>query len=93
MIPIRSHYALAQAGVARKIYNGNPVQAQCPRDEQMKAAIPREVIDTGGSFEEDNRRAAGLRLLASDSLCNGCDLEIIKPADESAFDSLGIEIL
>ena len=54
----------------------------------MKPAVPGEVIDPRGGFEEDNRRARRRRGVANNALCHARDFEIIEPADKPAFDSL-----
>lgn len=58
----------------------------------MESAVPGEVIDSCGCFEENNRCASRLRLLASHLARHRCDLEIVESADKSAFDALGEEI-
>jgi len=58
----------------------------------MKAAVPREIINTCGCFEKRDRRATGLRLFASNDSRDTSDFKIIEPADQSAFDVLGVEV-
>ena len=55
----------------------------------MKSAIPREIVNSCGCFEEDDRRARGKWLVVSDEFRHCRNLEIVEPADESAFDALG----
>jgi hypothetical protein len=55
----------------------------------MKAAIPREIVNPCGGFEEDNRRARRLRLLSCNTARHRRNFEIVEPADKSAFDALG----
>jgi len=57
----------------------------------MKSAVPREVIDACGCFEERDRRARRRRRVASYELRHARDLQIIEPADESAFKALSEE--
>ena len=59
----------------------------------METAVPGKIVDAGGRFEENNRRARGRRRLASQARCSTRNFEIIEPADESAFDALGEEII
>ena len=59
----------------------------------MKTAVPGEVIDTCGGFEEDNRRALRWRLSARHLPGDGCDLSIVKTADQSSFETLDKEFV
>jgi hypothetical protein len=54
----------------------------------VEAAVPRKIVNASGGFEEDNRRARGLQLLASDFLCHRRNIEIVEAADNAAFDAL-----
>lgn len=54
----------------------------------MKAAVPREIVDAGGGFEEEERRAGGDRRLPGDPFRHAGDLPIVKPADDAAFEAL-----
>jgi hypothetical protein len=57
----------------------------------MKSAIPREIVDAGGSFEEhDWLTSCGWRV-TGDKFRDMCDLEIVEVADKSAFETLGEE--
>ena len=58
----------------------------------MESAVPGQVVNAGGCFEENDRRAFGLRFLTSHLMRYKCYLEIIEPADKSAFDALGEKI-
>ena len=55
----------------------------------MKATIPGEIIDPGRGFEKYDGRPGRRRRLADDTFCQARNLEVIQPADESAFDALG----
>lgn len=57
----------------------------------MKAAVPRQIVDSGRGFEEDNGSARRSGRLMGNTFGNTCDLEVIQPADESAFDALSEE--
>ena len=57
----------------------------------MECAVPGKVIDACGGFEERDWRARGLWLLTGNAPCYTRDLQIIEPADESAFDALSEE--
>lgn len=59
----------------------------------MKAAVPREIVNACGGFEEDDGRAFGGWRLAGDEPCHPRDLEIIEAADQSALEALGEEVL
>ena len=54
----------------------------------MKAAVPREIVNAGGGFEEDDGLSLrGRRVARYETRC-ARDLEIIEAADESAINSL-----
>jgi hypothetical protein len=57
----------------------------------MKPAIPREIINTSGRLEKDDRCARWQRLFASHIARDRCNLKIIKSADKSALEALGEE--
>jgi len=57
----------------------------------MESAVPREVIDPCGSFEERDWCTRWLWLLTGNAPCYTRDPKIIEPADESAFEALGEE--
>ena len=57
----------------------------------MESAVPREVIDPCGGFEERDRRAGSRRRATSYELRHTRNLQIIEPADESAFEALSEE--
>ena len=58
----------------------------------MKPAVPREIVNAGGGFEEDDRRSLGGRRVTGDEFRHARDLEIVEAADESAFEALDEEI-
>ncbi len=58
----------------------------------MESTIPGEVIDPCRGFEEDDRRAARRRRVTGDESRYAPDLQIIEPADKSAFEALLEEI-
>ena len=58
----------------------------------MESAVPREIIDPCGCFEEDDGRASWFRFAFRNLLCHLGDLQIIEPADKSAFEALGEKI-
>ena len=57
----------------------------------MKSAVPREIVNTRGGFEEDDRRARGSWRVTSYKLRDLRNFEIVESADKSAFDALGEE--
>lgn len=57
----------------------------------MKPAIPREIIDACGGFEEDHWSPCGRRRVTGDEFRDARDLEVVEPAHESAFEALGEE--
>ena len=57
----------------------------------MKSAVPREIVDASGCFEENNGRASGSWRVASYEPRNLGDFEVVESADKSAFDALGEE--
>lgn len=59
----------------------------------MKPAVPREIVDPSRGFEKDNWRARGRGRVVGNASCNARDLEIVKPADESALDALSEEFV
>lgn len=93
IVPIRAQHTMTHARVAGKISNGNPLEPQRPGGEQMKSAVPGKIIDPGGGFEKDNRRARRSWRLADDTLCHTRDFQIVEPADKSAFEALSEEVL
>lgn len=58
----------------------------------MKTAVPREIIDTSGGFEEDNRCIRWWGGMTGDASCDPRNFEIVEVADQSAFDALCEEI-
>jgi hypothetical protein len=58
----------------------------------VKPAVPGEIVNPGGGFEEDDGRARSGRRLTSYELRQARDLEIVEPANESAFEALGEKI-
>ncbi len=93
IVPIGSQHTVAHSRVTGEIRYRNALQAQGPGSEQVKTAIPGEVIDACGGFEEGNRRAACRRLPAGHLPGEGCGLSIVKTADQSAFEALGEEFI
>ncbi len=74
-----------------KISNRDPLQSQRPGGQQMKPTIPGEIIDPGGGFEKDDRRAVSRRRVTSDEFCYARNFDVIEPAEESALEALGEE--
>jgi hypothetical protein len=93
MITIRTKHALAHAGIASEISDWDSLQTKSPRGQQMKSAVPGKVINAGGGFEKNNGRAVRLGFLPGNLLCDTGNFEVIQPADESAFDTLGKKFL
>ena len=58
----------------------------------MESAIPREIVNACGCLEKNNGRALRGWGETGDMFCHARDLEIIKPADKSALDALGVKI-
>jgi hypothetical protein len=58
----------------------------------MKPAVPREVVDAGGGFEENHRRARGVRRATRHDMRHARNFDIVETADESAFEALREEI-
>ena len=54
----------------------------------MKSAVPGEVVDAGGGFEEEERRAGRDRRLPGDPFRHTGDLPIVKPAGDAALEAL-----
>jgi len=59
----------------------------------MKPAVPREIIDACGGFEEDHWSPCGRRRVTRDESCDARNLEIVEPAHEPTFEALGEEFL
>ena len=57
----------------------------------MKSAVPREVVNASGRFEEDHRCASGSWRIVSYELCDSRNFVVVKSADKSALDALGEE--
>lgn len=57
----------------------------------MEGAVPREVINAGGGFEEDDRRTLGGWNLLGNATCHFPNLEIVEMAFDSARNMLGEE--
>jgi hypothetical protein len=55
----------------------------------MKSAVPREIVNAGGGFEEDDGLSACLRFFPRDKPRHARDFHIVDAADESAFEALG----
>jgi len=55
----------------------------------VKSAVPGEIVDAGRGFKKDYWRTRGDRLTASHAARDRRNLEIIDPADQSAFKVLG----
>jgi len=89
MVSVRAENAVTHPRIAREICDRDALQAQRPRGQQMKSAVPREIVNPRGGLEEDDRRARRLWFLARNFSRHRRDLEIIEPADKSAFDALG----
>jgi hypothetical protein len=83
---------MTHARVTGEIYNRDSPQAQRPGGQQVKTAVPGEIINTGGGFEEYDRCGRRLRVLAGYAPRHRRDFEIIQPADQPAFDALGVKI-
>ena len=81
-------YTMTHTGVTGKIRYRDPLQPQRPRRKQMKATVPRQVIDPRGGFEEDNWCARRRGRLTGNASCQARDFKIVEPADESALDAL-----
>jgi len=91
IVPICSQDALAHPRVARKIRDRDSLQPQRPRSEQVKAAVPREIVNACGGFEEDDGLSLRGRQVTSYKSRHARDLEIVESTDESAFEALGEE--
>ena len=89
VISVRPQYTFAHARITGKINDGDALQAKRPRRQQMESAVPGEIVNASGCLEENNRRARRMRRVTSYKLRHARDLEIIEPADESAFETLG----
>jgi hypothetical protein len=83
---------MAHARMAGEIDYRDSLQTQRPRSQQVKTAVPGEIVDARGCFEEDDRRARGLQFLTRNSPGHRRDFQVIEPADQSAFDALGEKI-
>ena len=91
MVAVCSQHTFTHTGIAGKISNGNPLQAECPRGQQVKSAVPGKVVNAGGGFEENNGSARGSWRIASYELRDSRNFEIVESADKAAFDTLGEE--
>ena len=58
----------------------------------MESAVPREVVNACGGFEERDRCTRGLWLLMGNAPRHTRDLQIIEPAEEAAFEALSEKI-
>ena len=58
----------------------------------MKSAIPREIVDAGGSFEEHDWLTSCRWRVTGDKFRDMCDLEIVEVADKPTFEALGEKI-
>lgn len=54
----------------------------------MKPAVPREIVNARGRFEEDDGRALYRWRVARDKLSHADYFEIVNSADKSALDVL-----
>ena len=88
LIAIRAKNAVTHPGMTRKICDRDPFQSQSPGGKQMEAAVPRKVVDPGRSFEKNNGRPGGSRRPSDHPFGDPRDLEIIKPADQAALNTL-----
>ena len=91
MVAVCAEHAFAHARVAGKVSDGDSLQAERPRGQQVKSAVPGEIIDASGGFKENDGRACGSWRIASYEPRNLGNFEIIESADKSAFDALGEE--
>jgi len=89
IVSIGSEYTLAHPRVAGEDRNRHALQAQRPGCEQVKSAVPREIVNPGGGFEEDDRLSLRRRFLARNMPRHRRDLEIVESADQSALEALG----
>ena len=74
--------------ITGEIYNRYTLQSQRPRRQQVEPAVPREIVDSRGGFEEDNRRACSLRCAQRNLICHVGDFQVIQPSNKSAFNTL-----
>jgi hypothetical protein len=92
IVAVGAENALAHARVAGEICDGNPFQAQGPRSQQVKSAVPREIVNACGCLEEYDGLSRCGRREAGHASRDARDLEIIQPADESALEALGVKV-
>lgn len=77
MLSICAQNAMRHAAFASKKPDGDALQAKGPRGEQMKGAVPREIVDAGGGFEKDDGRAIGRGNLLGNTTRHLPDLEVV----------------
>ena len=56
IVAVRAEHAVAHAGAAGKVGHRNALQPQGPRRQQVKAAVPGEIVDAGRGLEEYDGR-------------------------------------
>ena len=88
-----AQHAMTHPRMTGEIGNRDSLESECPGGQQMETTIPREIIDAGRCFEEDNRSTGRLRGSVNDLFGSTCNFSIIKPADQPAFDSLSEEFV
>ena len=59
MVSVRAENAVTHPRIAREICDRDALQAQRPRGQQVESAVPREIVNACGGFEEDDGRACG----------------------------------
>ena len=87
-LPICPQYTFAHARMAGEIGNRDAFQPQSPRSQQVKAAVPRKIVNPGRGFEKNDGLSFWLRCALRHLSCHGGNLQVIEPADETALDAL-----
>ena len=88
---ICAKYAMRHARVASEKLDGDATQTKCPRGEEVKSGVPREIIVARGGFEEDDGRAFRDGGFCRDEARHPPNLEVVEVARDASFYALGIE--
>ena len=71
MVTVGAENTMAHPRITGEISNGNSLQAESPRGEKMKSAVPGKIIYPRGCLEKDDRLSVRRRFLTR----NGAALE------------------
>ena len=84
MIAVGAEYTATHACFAGKENDRHALQTQSPRNQQVKSAVPREIVEAAGCFKENNGPSLGLWRATGHALRHLKDAPVVQVPRQAA---------